>query len=208
MKDYVEQNKAQTISENDTFTVERYKQFNKFFPPNTEKILDIGCNTGRGGAELKRINENYKIYGIDVVEERLNILDDKIYSEKILGSAAEIPVEDDFFDVVVAGEFIEHLYAQDVSKTIGEVFRVLKIGGVFLLTTPNPKDIKRIIRKETILGNSHVSQHFPNILKIQLKMAGFSNIKILGSGKTSRYLGMKFPFLSLYGSYLAIAKKL
>ncbi|MGZ0015674.1 class I SAM-dependent methyltransferase [Yeosuana sp. AK3] len=207
MKDYVAQNKAQTISETDAFTVERYQQFNKFFTINTEKILDIGCNTGRGGAELKRINNKYKIYGLDVVEDRLMLLSDDIYIKKILGSAAEIPIEDNFFDIVVAGEFIEHLYAQDVSRTIGEVFRVLKIGGFFLLTTPNPYDIKRIIRKETILGNSHVSQHFPNILKIQLQMAGFSNIKIMGSGKTSRYLGMRFPCLSLYGSYLAIAKK-
>jgi len=40
-------------------------------------------------------------------------------------------------------EFIEYIYQADVDQTLGEIFRVLKIGGRLLLTTPNPGDVKR-----------------------------------------------------------------
>lgn len=204
---YKELNIAQKVSETDSFTIERYRQFQKFFPEGAVRILDIGCNTGRGGAELKRINPNYVICGLDIVEERLNQLPRDVYDEVILGSTTDIPCDDNVFDVAVAGEFIEHLYTQDVSKTLAEIFRILKVGGRFLLTTPNPHDIKRKLRHETILGDSHVSQHFPHILKIELMMVGFSHVRIFGSGKVTRYLGYRFPFRSIYGSYLAVARK-
>ncbi len=207
MENYETLNLVQTVSETDTFTIERYRQFNRFLPKKAKHILDVGCNTGRGGDELKRINNDFLIYGIDIVEDRLKRLPKDVYKENILGSTTEIPWKDNYFDAVVAGEFIEHLYSQDVTKTLSEVFRVLNLRGKFLLTTPNPNDLKRKFRKGTVLGGAHVSQHFPKIIKTQLMMAGFSSVKIYGSGKVTRYLGYWFPFLSIYGSYLAVATK-
>lgn len=207
MGDYETLNLEQKESETDTFTIERYRQFYHFLPNKTKYILDIGCNTGRGGAELKKLDNNLLIYGIDIVEDRLKRLPKNVYQEYILGSTTEIPWEDNYFDAIVAGEFIEHLYSPDVTKTLAEAFRILKIGGKILLTTPNPNDLKRKLRKESILGGAHVSQHFHRSLKIQLMMAGFSNVRIFGSGKVTRYLGYRFPLLAIYGSYLAIATK-
>jgi ubiquinone/menaquinone biosynthesis C-methylase UbiE len=206
MNTYESVNAQQEVSERDLFTLERYRQFYKYFPVNTVKVLDLGCNTGRGGDELKRLNSNLEIYGLDCVQDRLNKLSTS-YSRGIYGLSTQIPTEDNYFDVVCAGEFIEHLYPADVDQTLIEVFRVLKIGGRLLLTTPNPLDIKKKLRGESVLGLSHVSQHFPDALKLKLRMIGFSNIKILGSGKTTRYLGDWFPFLHIYGSYLGIANK-
>ena len=54
---------------------------------------------------------------------------------------------------------------------------------------------------------AHLSQHHPLELKNKLEQSGFDNIKIFGSGKMSRYLGEKFPFLAFYGSYLIKAIK-
>ncbi len=207
MKSYESINVQHIESEHDSFTEDRYKQFFKFFPENVATVLDLGCNTGRGGTVLKKLNNKLTISGLDVVEDRLKMLPESIYTFKINGSSTEIPVDDCSYDVVVAGEFIEHLYCQDVVITLYEVFRVLKIGGSFLLTTPNPQDIKRRFRKQSVLGGAHLSQHFYKVLKIQLMMTGFSNIRILGSGKMSRYLGYRFPLLSVYGSYMAAADK-
>lgn len=207
MKNYESLNLEQKVSETDTFTLERYEQFNHYLPEKAKTILDVGCNTGRGGVKLKDLNNELLIFGIDIVEDRLKRLPKDVYKQTIHGSTNNIPWEDNYFDAVVAGEFIEHLYSEDVAKTLTEVFRILKIGGKFLLTTPNPHDFKRKLRKETILGGPHVSQHFPKILKIQLMMAGFSDVKMYGSGKVTRYLGYHFPLLSVYGSYLMTAVK-
>ena len=117
------------------------------------------------------------------MQERLNRLPASVYSGTFYGSSTAIPCESDYFDVVVAGEFIEHLYPEDVNKTLLEVFRVLKYGGRLLLTTPNPHDLKRKMRGKSILGGSHVSQHYPKSLKEQLVKIGFCKVSIRGVEK-------------------------
>ncbi len=130
-----------------------------------------------------------------------------IYDNNIHGSCTEIPAEDNVFDAIVAGEFIEHLYPADISKTLYEMFRVLRIGGRLLITTPNPGDIKRKVRNQSILGGAHLSQHHYDSLRMRMRMAGFSSVRVYGSGKVTRYLGCRFPMLCVYGSYLIIGDK-
>ena len=205
-KNYEAINKLQPESECDPFTEERYAQFYRHFPSDVVKVLDIGCNTGRGGKVLNGLNSKLKIFGLDAVQDRLDRLPQGVYESGVHGLSTNIPTDDGFFDVVVAGEFIEHIFQTDVDQTLNEIFRVLKIGGRLLLTTPNPSDIKRKRREESILGGSHVSQHFDDTLALKLRMTGFSRVKIEGSGKVTRYLGTKFP-LFMYGSYLAMGDK-
>jgi len=204
---YEELNLRQPESEKDPFTEDRYRQFYRFFPKMASKVLDIGCNTGRGGEVLKSLDARLMIHGLDAVKDRLDRLPAGVYQDVVHGLSTEIPVEDESFDVVVAGEFIEHIYQRDVDKTLEEIFRVLKIGGRLLLTTPNPYDWKRRLRGQSVLGGAHVSQHFPDVLKCKLEMMGFANVNAYGSGKVSRYLGSRFPLLSIYGSYLAMGDK-
>jgi len=205
-KNYEALNLTQPESEHDPFTEDRYRQFYKLLPKDVCSVLDIGCNTGRGGSVLKGLDGSLKIYGLDAVRDRLDRLPKSDYEEGVHGYSTKIPNEDDTYDAVVAGEFIEHIYQADVDQTLGEIFRVLKIGGRLLLTTPNPGDIKRKMRGRSILGGAHVSQHFSDTLKLKLRMAGFSRVRVYGSGKVSRHVGSHFP-LFIYGSYLAIGDK-
>jgi len=205
-KSYELQNKVQFVSEEDDFTVDRYRQFYRRFPVKARKVLDMGCNTGRGGEALKKIDNSLEIVGLDCVQERLDRLPEA-YSEKIYGLSTDMPIEDQTVDVVVAGEFLEHLYPSDVDKTLCEIQRVLTIGGRLLLTTPNPHYFKNKLYNYTIYGPSHLTQHFPTILLFRMKMHGFSNVKTFGSGRVSRYIGRYFPVLSIYGSYMICADK-
>ena len=161
MVTYEELNAQQEVSERDAFTEEGYRQFYRFFPANARTLLDIGCNTGRGGQVLKSLNKSLQIAGLDCVKDRLDRLPKQVYDRGIYGLSTDIPCDDRTFDVVVAGEFIEHIYPMDVDKTLAEIFRVLKVGGRFLLTTPNPLDIKKKMRGESVLDDTcHVSQHW------------------------------------------------
>lgn len=205
-KKYEVQNIQQEVSEQDPFTQERYEQFFKFFPKECSTVLDVGCNTGRGGLHLKRLNPTLKLFGLECVQERLDALPD-CYAHKVHGLSMHIPMDDRVMDAVVAGEFLEHLYPWDVDKTLCEFQRVLRIGGRLLLTTPNPNYIKNKVTGASVYGVSHLTQHFPRILKSRLLGHGFSSVRILGSGKVSRYLGWYFPILPLYGSYLVVATK-
>lgn len=203
---YEVQNAQQEISERDPFTVERYNQFFNFFPKEAIKILDVGCNTGRGGLRIKQLNSNLMLLGLDCVQERLDALPE-CYTHKVYGLSTDIPIEDRSVDVIVAGEFLEHLYPADVDKTLCEFQRVLKIGGRLLLTTPNPNYIRSKLRGTSVYGIGHLTQHFPKALRFRLQMHGFSGVKMYGSGKVSRHVGWHFPLMAVYGSYLVLANK-
>ncbi|WP_457095919.1 methyltransferase domain-containing protein [Lysobacter sp. P5_B9] len=204
---YEQLNIGQPESETDPFTEDRYRQFEQFIPSVAKSILDVGCNTGRGGRILKERRPHLRIAGMDAVQSRVQSLSSEVYSDRLHGLSTQIPSVDDSFDAVLAGEFIEHLYFSDVLSTLGEMFRVLRVGGRLLLTTPNPGDIKRRLRGRSILGGAHVSQHHPDSLKSLLRMSGFSNVRVHGSGKVTRYLGSRAP-LVLYGSYLIRGDKI
>ncbi len=205
-KKYEVQNAQQNVSEHDPFTLERYDQFFNFFPKQAIKVLDVGCNTGRGGLRLKALNSNLTLLGLDCVQERLDALPE-CYAKKVYGLSTDIPLEDQSVDVIVAGEFLEHLYPDDVDKTLCEFQRVLKIGGRLLLTTPNPNYIRSKLSGTSVYGVSHVTQHFPKVLRFRLQLHGFSGIRICGSGKASRHFGWHFPLMVVYGSYLVVANK-
>jgi SAM-dependent methyltransferase len=199
-------NLLQPESETDPFTEERYMQFASLLPRAARQVLDVGCNTGRGGVVLKSVRPEVMLHGLDAVGARISALPAKVYDSGIQALSTAIPVPDMSYGAIVAGEFIEHIYARDVDLTLAEFYRVLEVGGRLLMTTPNPLDLKRRILGKSILGGAHVSQHFPSMLAIKLKMLGFCRIKTCGTGKVSRYLGTKFP-LALYGSYMITADK-
>jgi ubiquinone/menaquinone biosynthesis C-methylase UbiE len=205
--DHVTRNEQQQASESDPFTESRYAQFARLLPPGALRVLDVGCNTGRGGAALKRLRPEVQIHGLDLLQSRLDRLPKDVYAGTVCGSATQIPSGDESYDAVVAGEFIEHLLPIDAHRFVADAFRVLKLNGRLLLTTPNPGDIKLRLRGGTVLGGAHLSQHHPGTLKTVLKMFGFSRVRVMGSGKVSWYLGSHFPLLALYGSYLVVGHK-
>ena len=134
-------NLTQPESESDTFTVERYCQFHRHFPRGCLNVLDVGCNTGRGGQILAELG-TFKITGLDAVQEP-----DRTSPIRLCrGDPRHLdkhPPDDGSFDVVLAGEFIEHLYGKDVGPSLFEFFRVLRKGGRLLVTTLNPSGLKR-----------------------------------------------------------------
>jgi len=204
----IDSNRAQKVSETDTFTSPRYRQFYRHFPVGTRSVLDVGCNTGRGGAILKECERLLELTGLDCVPERVAALDRNIYHNWLCGFTTDIPIGTASFDVVVGGEFIEHVPPVQVNATLAEFFRVLRLKGRLLLTTPNPNYLKNKIKGlSVLLDPSHVSQHYPECLSHRLRLIGFSNVRVYGSGRVSEILGQRFPVLSVYGSYLISADK-
>ena len=200
-------NRDQIGSEKDSFTAERYRQFVKYLPKNARRILDIGGGVGEGGRELKRLLSGLSLVGLDCVPERVEAMDPGVYAEKVCAFAENLPFPDGSFDAIVAGEFIEHVPGASVDATLHEFFRVLRLKGTLLLTTPNPYYLRNKLQGLSVITEpAHVSQHYAKTLKQRLEMASFSRIRVRGSGKVTRYLGDTFP-LNLYGSFLCSALK-
>lgn len=200
-------NRAQHQSETDRFTAGRYKQFVRHFPENTRDVLDVGCNTGRGGPVMKALVPALRLTGIDCVPERTAALDPLVYAERICGSADKIPLASESFDAIVAGEFLQALPPNLVDAALCEFFRLLRPKAVLLLTTPNPSYLRNKFYGTSVLGGAHLSQHHAGSLRRRLRDIGFSGVKVRGSGLVSSVVGERFPIRSVYGSYLVRARK-
>jgi len=105
-------------------------------------VLDVACEAGYGSHFLA-IKGAKKVYGVDIDENALKVA--KTYYahpnvEYIKGDVLNLPFPNNFFDVVVSFETIEHI--SDTEEYITEIKRVLKPGGVFICSTPNIKYTK------------------------------------------------------------------
>jgi 2-polyprenyl-3-methyl-5-hydroxy-6-metoxy-1,4-benzoquinol methylase len=99
-----------------------------------QRVLDVGCGEGRFTAALAA--EGAQVIGLDVAEEPLRRARER-HPEldlRLIGETGPWPAPDASFDVVWAGEVIEHV--ADTAAWLSEVRRVLRSGGSLLLSTP------------------------------------------------------------------------
>ena len=101
----------------------------------------MNIQTKRRTDKLKGFIEKGKTLEIGIEDHRITngmSLDyNKDFNPTILHNLNEgkIPVKDNSFDVVTAGEVLEHLI--NPYKTAREVYRILKPNGIFVLSVPN-----------------------------------------------------------------------
>jgi len=103
-------------------------------------VLDIGC--GAGGKTLYYASKGVKkIYGVDVVEkyekESKKLAEKKRLADKfefILGDAANLSFEDNFFDTIIMNDAMEHV--DKPLDVLNECYRVLKPGGKLYVNFP------------------------------------------------------------------------
>ena len=104
--------------------------------PEGSQVLDIGSGEGYGTASLLETAKS--VVGLDVDESSVVHAKARYGSERCFFRSFDgetIPYEVDAFDAVVSFQVIEHV--ESVRKYLGEVQRVLRPEGVFLVTTPN-----------------------------------------------------------------------
>jgi 2-polyprenyl-3-methyl-5-hydroxy-6-metoxy-1,4-benzoquinol methylase len=89
------------------------------------KALDVGCRDGYWSERLKE--KGYDVVACDLEPHYQGALQ--------LDANSRLPLPDGEFDLVWCSEVIEHLL--DPRFTVGEFLRVLKPGGVLVMTTPN-----------------------------------------------------------------------
>uniref|UniRef100_A0A7J3YTP9 Class I SAM-dependent methyltransferase n=1 Tax=Ignisphaera aggregans TaxID=334771 RepID=A0A7J3YTP9_9CREN len=104
--------------------------------PKPQKYLDLGCGDGSFTLKVAEVLNASEIYGVDVASEVLSQAEGKGIKTFVIDlNTSRLPFADGEFDIITAFEVIEHLWNTD--NMISEAFRVLKRGGLFILTTPN-----------------------------------------------------------------------
>lgn len=131
-----------------------------------ERVLDIGCAYGWTIGDFS--SKAKELYGVDIDEHALQMAREHYPHAKFFHqTGAKLPFDDDMFDVVILSEVIEHVGDENKQGVIDEAYRVLKRGGLFIVTAPyagifswmDPLDFKR---------------RFPQLYRLYMKKSGYN----------------------------------
>jgi len=172
------------------FKYSRYlldKWLDKFLPARGDgvRMLDLGCGTGYHLAKYRE--RGFELVGVDGSDEMLKEarnLNPEIEFHQ--GDVTDIPLPGAGFDYVVCIEVLRYL--PDIESCVREIFRMLKPGGVALVTAAPPMQVTLypLVNKITSarqVGNlTHLKQFFHSSgkLKNEFGKAGFGQTEVHG----------------------------
>ena len=159
------------------------KILRRFLERKRNNILEIGCGTG---GNLKILGEFGNVSGLDNSKEALSFCGERGFTNLILSKAEEINLPSESFDLVAALDVLEHI--EDDEKTMREVQRLLKNGGLFLATVPAYSFLWSA-HDELV---HHKRRYRDSELSKKLKTAGFDVVKI------SHIIFFIFPAILLF----------
>lgn len=150
-------------------------------------VLDLGCGAGNISSLL--LKHGLRVFGMDRDAAKLKEAGIKGIFTAQANLMGSLPVKSDCFDVVFAGEIIEHLI--DTDFFLEEIHRVLKRSGTLVLTTPNLCNIENRLRiligrypifvDYTCRGDNHLRVYNTRAIKKQIEERGFRIQELTGS---------------------------
>lgn len=102
--------------------------------PRGARCLDVGCGDGRTSG-LWLLGRGCSYLGVDISEPAVEEAKALGLQAQLIDDAASLPIPDAAYDVVVSVEVLEHLFLP--LEALTEMARVLRPGGVLIVTVPN-----------------------------------------------------------------------
>ena len=122
----------------------------EFVDKGDNRILEIGCGEGNTCIALKEQNKAIEIVGVEKVSKVAQIAEAKV--DKVICAdieAADLPFSEEYFDYVIMGDVLEHLYNPWI--LVNKLGRYLKKGGYIIASIPNIRNW-RIIEDLVLKG--------------------------------------------------------
>ena len=174
-------------------------------------FLDLGAT--QGGLMQRMEEKGWDVHGVDVNPSNVSICGSKGLSVDLCDLMnQDIPCNDNSFDMIFAGEMIEHLV--DTDRFLSDIYRSLKSGGSVIVTTPNLASFENRVRLLfgfypewvdwcTGEGTGHVRSYTAKILRRQMIKNGFEIESVHGNFvpfvPQSLINDQQLPLLSLFG---------
>lgn len=151
----------------------RLRVFRRIFAryiPVGANVLDAG--SGYSLIRLTRPDWPFHVTCVDLDEAAMHKMAAEAPEYRwVTGDAASLPFEDGSFDAVYAGEIIEHL--PDPRSGFAEWLRVLKPGGVIILSTPNQHRLMNVINRTVdVINPEHISEMSYRELNAMMRESG------------------------------------
>ncbi len=132
------------------------------------KILDAGCGEGQLlSMVLKKFGlSNLKLYGTDITSISLESAKKRIENAEFsLQDLRNLDYKDEFFDLIMCTEVIEHI--PEYKKVLKEFERILKKGGILIISFPNEFlwNVSRFfLGRKSIKNPDHYNSFSPAIM--------------------------------------------
>lgn len=142
------ENKAFTDKNDNYYNMEKIRIAN-LVQRGPNKILDIGCASGRLGRRLKEMNKAEELMGIEIYQpaaDEASKYYDKVYRDDV--ESLILPYKE-YFDYVICGDILEHL--RDPWTLLDRIRGWLKPNGILISSIPNIR-YWRILKDLIILG--------------------------------------------------------
>ena len=124
----------------------KLSKISQYIPKERDTIIvDFGCGNGKAINEISKINPSAKYIGLDISDiaiKEASVSSPKGEFHKIT-DGEKVPLGESSVDFVICSEVIEHIY--DVGSALSEIYRILKVNGKLLLTTPYHGFIKNLL---------------------------------------------------------------
>ena len=133
------------------------------------RALDLGCGVGRHALLLAE--HGFQVDALDGSINGLAVLRDSVVERGLTlglheGAADALPFDDQSFDYVLSWNVIHHGTLGDLGNRLGEVWRVLKPGGMFQGTVLSTRDsnygIGRAIAPDTFVRDRTEEKGHPH----------------------------------------------
>ncbi|MFO1349667.1 MAG: methyltransferase domain-containing protein [Gammaproteobacteria bacterium] len=108
----------------------------------TQIVLHVGC----GPADIRHLPELFQRGWREI---RLDV-DPAVNPDIVADITAMRPVADESVDAVYSSHNLEHLYAHQVLQALGEFHRVLKPGGMLLVTLPDLQTVATAVSQDRL----------------------------------------------------------
>ena len=145
----------------------------------SKRILDLGCGDGGVIAAINNKFKDKELFGVDISPRRIHGLINKFPNGHFTcGDVSKTPLNDEFFDLIISTQVIEHL--KDDSDFVKEVERLLKPSGYLYVTSVIKKPWAVYIYRNNgkfVLDPTHVKEYKDKKEFLDLFKKGFKLIK-------------------------------
>lgn len=159
------------------------------------RILDIGC----GSVPLFLTSVDFaEKYGLDkniesgVTEQGIVLINHYIEKEE------NLPFKENFFDVVSMLAVFEHIEPEQLVRIHREINRILKLGGIYVMTTPAfwTDGLLKFLAKLRLISGVSISEHKDSYNRSKVS----SVLQDAGFTKNNLQFGFFELFMNMWGT--------
>lgn len=158
------------------------KQYIPFIEPLSKlytkgHTFDLGCGRGEWLEIMQEIG--FEPYGVDLDDGMLEACYEKGLSVKKGDAIQHLKTLDTESQIIISAfHVVEHIPFEDLQTLVYEALRVLKPGGLLILETPNPENIK-VATENFYLDPTHIRPIPSKLLSFLPEFYGYARTKVL-----------------------------